>query len=112
SDAALLGRSLAQNLLAGARLAFFLRVRALDFRVSAAQCFALIAVCLAVWFALNVLQQGVPGEVDGFGLAVAARAIPVLLGACLVAAGVSREPRLALAFAVVLLAAVPAFLVV
>jgi hypothetical protein len=112
SDAALLGRGLAQNLFAGARLAFFLRVRTLDFRVSAAQCFALIVVCVAVWFALNVLQQGVPGEVDGFALAVAVAAIPVLLGTCLLAAGLFREPRLALAFAVVLLAAVPAFLLV
>ena len=64
SGASVLGRNLARNLLAGARLAFFVPVRALDYRVSAGQCFALILACLALWVALGVLQQGVPGEVD------------------------------------------------
>jgi hypothetical protein len=112
TDAALLGRGFAQNLLAGARLALFLRVRPLDFRVSPAQCFALVLADLALWLALNVLQQGVPGSLDFGAAAVALAAIPVLLGVCVVVAGVFREPRLALALAVVLLAAVPAFLLV
>ena len=65
SDAAMLGRARSsQNLLAGARLALFLPVRALDFRVSAAQCFALVVSCLALWLALGVLRQGIPGNVD------------------------------------------------
>jgi hypothetical protein len=112
SGAALLGRSLARNLLAGARLALFLPVRALDFRVSGAQCFALILSCLALWVALGVVQQGVPGDVDAGGFAVALAAVPVLLGVCVLAASLFGEARLALAFAVVLSAGVPAFLLV
>lgn len=109
---ALLGRDLARNLLAGARLALFLRVRALDFRVSSAQCFALILVCLALWLALGVAQQGIPGEVDTGALAIALAAIPILLAACVLAAGLFGQARLALAFAVVLSASAPAFLLV
>jgi len=112
SGAIVLWRSLAQNLIAGARLALFLRVRALDFRISAAQCVALILACLALWFALGVAQRGVPGSVDFGGLTAALAAIPVLLLVCFLAATLFGDGCLALAFAVVLLAAVPAFLVV
>ena len=111
-DAALLLRGLAQNLYAGTRLAFFLRVRALDFRVSPAQCFALVAVGLAVWFGLNVLQEGVPGEVEPGALATALAAIPVLLGVCVLASALFRDARLSLALPVAFLASVPAFLLV
>jgi len=112
SGASLVGRNLARNLLAGGRLAFFVRVRALDFRVSAGQCFALIVVGLALWVALGVLQQGVPGEIDLGGLAAALAAIPLLMGVCVLAAGTFGQARLALALAVVLSASVPAFLLV
>jgi hypothetical protein len=112
SDAALLWRDLARNVVAGARLAFFLPLRGLDFRISAAQCFALVVSCLALWLALGVLQQGVPGNVDFGALAAALAWVPVLLGACLLAARLFRDRRLATTFAVVLLAVVPALLVV
>ena len=112
SGAVLLGRDLARNLLAGARLAFFLRVRALDFRVDAAQCFALILACLALWLALGVVEQGVPGEVDLGGLTTALAAIPLLVGVCVLAAGILGQARLALALAVVVSASVPTFLLV
>src|SRR5262249_24567964 len=94
------------------RLALFVRVRALDFRISAGQCVALTMTCLALWLALGVAQRGVPGTFDFGGLATALAAIPVLLLVCFLAATLFGEARLALAFAVVLLAAVPAFLVV
>jgi hypothetical protein len=110
--AVLLGLNLARNLIAGARLALFLPVRALDFRISGAQCFALILACLALWFALGVLQQGVPGTIDSDALATALAAIPVLLGVCFLAASLLGDARLTPAFAVVLLSAVPVFLVV
>jgi peptidase C13-like protein len=107
SDAALLLRGLAQNLLAGARLALFLPVRALDFRVSAAQGAALVLSCLALRLALGVLRQGVPGNLDFGALTAALAWIPILLGACLLAARMLREPRLTPLFAVALLAVVP-----
>jgi hypothetical protein len=112
SDAGLLWRGLSKNLLAGARLALFLPVRPLDFRISVAQCVALVVACLALWLALGVVQQGVPGEVDFGALTAALAGIPILLGACLLAARIFREARLAPAFAVVLLASAPIFLTV
>jgi Peptidase C13 family len=112
SDAAMLWRGLEQNLRAGSRLALFLPVRALDFRISAAQCVALVLACLALWLALGVLQQGLPGSVDFGALTAALAWIPILLGACLFAARLFRDTRLVSAFAVVLLAVVPALLVV
>ena len=112
SDVALLVGGLLRNLLAGARLALFVRVSALDFRVSAPQCVALVLACLALWLGLGVLAQGIPGTIDLSALTAALAAIPVLIAACLVAAGLLREPRLALALAVALLAVVPVFLVV
>jgi hypothetical protein len=111
SDAAMLGRELWANLLAGARLALFLPVRALDFRISAAQCATLVLACLGVWLTLGVLLQGLPGNVDFGALSAALAEIPVLLGACLLAAKLFRETRLATAFAVVLLASVPTLLI-
>jgi peptidase C13-like protein len=109
SDAAALWRGLMRNLLAGLRLAFFLRVRSLDFRISAGQFVALAIACLALWLVLGVVRQGVPGEIDSGALTAALAAVPLLLGVCLVAARLFGEAELAAAFAVVLLAGVPVF---
>jgi len=111
SDESMLWRGLRQNLRAGSRLALFLPVRALEFRISAAQCVALILACLALWLALGVLQQGLPGSVDFGALGAALAAIPILLGACVLAARLFREAQLALAFAVAFLASVPVLVV-
>lgn len=107
SDAAALWRGLMRNLLAGLRLALFLRVRTLDFRISAGQVLALVIACLALWLVLGVARQGVPGTVDFGALTAALAAIPLLLGACIVAARLFGEPGLASAFVVALLAGVP-----
>ncbi len=112
SDAALLWRGLAKNLLAGLRLALFLPVRALDFRVSVGQFVALVVSCLALWLAVGVVRQGFPGTFDLGALTAALAAIPLLLCACMVGALVFRDARLATAFAVVFVAGAPAFLVV
>jgi len=111
SDAALLGRGLAKNLLAGLRLALFLPVRALDFRVSIGQLVGLGATCLALWLVLGVVRQGFPGTIDMRALTGALAAIPLLLCACIAGALVFREARLATAFALVFVAGVPAFLI-
>jgi len=112
SDAALLCRGLGQNLLAGLRLAFFLPVRALDFRASAGQCMALVVAGLVVWLGLGILQLGIPGTVDLGALTEALALVPVLLAGSILAAVLLREPRLALAFAVALLAITPVVLAV
>jgi len=112
SDAAMLWGDLRQNLLAGTRLALFVPVRPLDFRISAAQCAALILVTFALWLAIGVLRQGFPGDVDLGALTAALAGIPILLGACILAARLFGDARLAPAFAVVLVASDPAVLIV
>jgi hypothetical protein len=104
---ATLWQGLGQNLLAGTRLALFLPVRAPDFRVSIGQYVALVFAGFAFWLAGGVLRQGFPGSVDFGALTVALAQIPLVLGACLVAARLLREPQLALAFAVLLVATDP-----
>jgi hypothetical protein len=111
SEAALLWRGLAKNLLAGMRLALFLPVRALDFRVSVGQVIALVITGLVLWLVLGVVRQGFPGSIDFGALTAALAAIPLLLCACIAGARVLREARLATAFAVVFVAGVPAFLI-
>jgi peptidase C13-like protein len=110
-DAAMLGRELRQNLLAGTRVALFAPVRPLDFRISTGQAVALVIACLALSLALGILREGFPGTVNPAALTGALAAVSLLIGACLVAARLFGETRLATAFAAVLLAGVPAFLI-
>jgi len=101
--------SLMRNLLAGARLAVFLPVRALDFRASIEQVVALALACFALWLIVGVVRQGLPGSVDLGALTAALAGIPLLLCGCILAAKLLGETGLATAFAVVLLACVPTF---
>jgi Peptidase C13 family len=102
-------RNLLRNLMVGARLSTFLPVRALDFRVSIEQVAALALACFALWLILGVVQQGLPGTVDVDALTAGLAEIPLLLCACMLVARLFGEARLAIAFAVVLLACVPTF---
>ena len=109
SETAMLWDGLKQNLLAGTRLALFLPVRALDFRISIGQYVALVFASLAFWLAGGMLRAGFPGTIDFGALTVAFAEIPLLLGTCLVAARLFREAQLAVAFAVLLVATDPVF---
>jgi len=100
---------LRHNLLAGTRLALFLPVRALDFRISIGQYVALVSVGLAFWLFAGMLRAGFPGTVDFGALTAGLAEIPLVLGACLLAARVFRETQLAVAFAVLLVATDPVF---
>src|SRR5207247_10999513 len=102
SETAMLWDGLKQNLLAGTRLALFLPVRALDFRISIGQYVALVFASLAFWLAGGMLRAGFPGTVEFGALTVALAEIPLVLGACLLAARLVREAQLAVAFGVVL----------
>ena len=86
---------LRHNLLAGTRLALFLPVRALDFRISIGQYVALVSVGLAFWLFAGMLRAGFPGTVDFGALTAGLAEIPLVLGACLLAARVFRETQLA-----------------
>jgi len=103
---------LGRNLIAGTRLALFLPVRALDFRISIGQYVALVFASLAFWLAGGMLRAGFPGTVDFGALTAALAEIPLLLGTCLLAARVFREAQPAVAFAVLLVATDPVFEVV
>src|SRR5258705_6326907 len=100
---------LRQNILAGMRLALFLPVRALDFRISIGQYVALVFASLALWLAGGMLRAGFPGTVDFAALTAGLAEIPLVLGTCLLAARVFREEQLAVAFAVLLAATDPVF---
>jgi hypothetical protein len=60
-----------------------------------------------LWLVLGVIRQGFPGTVDLGALTSALAEIPLLLCACILAARIFGESRLATAFAVVFLACVP-----
>src|SRR5262249_49169254 len=92
---------------AGARLALFMPVRALDFRVSVGQYAALVLTSLGFWLAAGMLRQGFPGHVDPDALTTALAQIPFVLWACFVAARLYREPQIALAIAVLMIATDP-----
>ncbi len=109
SSIAVLAHELKQNLFSGARLALFLPVRALDFRASIGQYSALVIASLAFSLAGGMLREGFPGHVDFGALTVALAQVPLVLAACVLAARLFREPRLALAFAVLLVATDPLF---
>jgi hypothetical protein len=105
-------RALARNLIAGARLASFLPVRAFDFRISVGHYAALVAAGLTFWFAGGFARNGLSGSFD-FGAFTAALAeVPLALGACYLAARLLRNPQLTLAFAVLFAATDPFFEIV
>ena len=109
SGPAMSWHDLKQNLLAGTRLALFLPVRALDFRISIGRYVALVFASLAFWLVGGMLRTGFPGNVDFGALTMALAEIPLVLGTCLLAARVFREAQLAVAFAVLLVATDPVF---
>lgn len=105
----LLGAGVRANLIAGTRLALFLRVSGLEFRVSAGHYAALVLVSLLFWAGGGLVRQGLPGGIDIQALTVALAQVPVLLLACVLAAHVFERPSLALAFAVLFTASDPLF---
>ena len=109
SESGELWDGLARNLLAGTRLALFLPVRALDFRISIGQYVALVFTSLAFWLAGGMLRAGFPGTVDFGALTTGLAEIPLVLFTCLLAARAFREAPLAVAFAVLLVATDPVF---
>ncbi|HMH19766.1 MAG TPA: hypothetical protein VK572_16640, partial [Burkholderiales bacterium] len=62
-ETAMVWRDLRRNLLAGARLALFMPVRPLDFRISIGQYVALVLTSFGFWLAAGVLQAGFPGTI-------------------------------------------------
>ena len=105
----MIGASLARNLLAGIRLAFFLRLRAFDFRVSAVDYAALVAFNCVLWILVAGLRVGFAGEIDYSALVVYFATVPLVLAAALLVALVYGAQQRLLAVAVALTASDPVF---
>lgn len=96
--------ALARNLLAGARLALFLRVRPFDFRVSAADFALLVTFNALVWIAVSGARVRFEGELDTWALLVYLAAVPLVLAAAMVVAAAYRAAQRLLAVAIALTA--------
>ena len=105
----MIGVSLARNILAGIRLAFFLRLRAFDFRVSAPDYAALVAFNCALWVLVAGLRVGFAGEIDYSALLVYLATVPLVLGAALLVALLYGAQQRLLAVAIALTASDPVF---
>ena len=105
----MIAAALARNLLAGARLALFLRVRPFDFRVSAPDFAVLVAFNALVWILVSGARVRFAGELDSWALLVYLAAVPLVLAAALVVAVVYRAPQRLLAVAIALSAPEPLF---
>jgi hypothetical protein len=79
STAAMLLHGLARNLIAGARLAVFLRVSRYDFRVSPGDFVLLWLFNLVAWLAGGMLRGGFPGRIDFGALPMALAELPLIL---------------------------------
>ncbi len=105
----MIGASLARNLLAGIRLAFFLPLRAFDFRVSAADYGALVAFNCVLWVLAAGLRVGFAGEIDYAALLVYLATVPLVLAAALLVALAYGAQQRLLAIAIALTASDPVF---
>ena len=112
SAVALLGAGVRANIIAGTRLALFLKVSPLEFRVSGGHYATLVVASLLFWAGGGIVRGGIPEEIDLRALTVALAQVPLLLFACLLAAQVFERRSLALAFAVLFTASDPLFEVV
>ncbi|MSQ70921.1 MAG: hypothetical protein EXR27_06470 [Betaproteobacteria bacterium] len=106
---ALLMSGLLDNILAGIRLALFLSVRTVDFRVSAGQYAGLLVISLACWLIGGIIRGGWPGFVNLNALMIALAQVPLVLGICCLVAWLFRRPPLLVAFAVLFTCTDPLF---
>lgn len=96
--------SLAMNLHAGLRLAFFLPLRAFDYRVSAPDYAALVGFNLLLWIAAGALRIGLDAEFDATALPLYLATVPLVLATAMWVAAAYRTAQKLLLFAVALTA--------
>jgi len=109
SSLALLWHGLRRNVVAGTRLALFLRVSALDYRVSPPDFAVLLAFIAALTLAGGLLREGTPGAVNFAALPVFLSQVPLVLGACVIVATVFSRRELVLGLGLALFASDPLF---
>lgn len=93
-------RTLVRNYAAGARLALFLPVRPLDFRIGPAEFAVLFLANMVVWFAGAMARTGFPGMIAFDALPLVLMQIPLLLVTALLIARIYGNRELLLALAV------------
>jgi hypothetical protein len=91
------------------RLALFVRVGALDFRVSPADFAVLIAFNTLVAFAGDFVRGGLPGYINFAALPLYLCQVPLILLACVIVAAILRRRDVILALATALFASDPFF---
>jgi hypothetical protein len=106
---AALWHDLRRNLVAGTRLALFMRVSPLDYRVSPADFAVLLAFIAALALAGALLREGTPGTVNLGGIPVFLSQVPLVLGACVIVAALLRRRELVLGLSLALFASDPLF---
>jgi hypothetical protein len=102
-------KELLQNLVAGAKLALFLPVRASDFRVSAVQFALLVIFNFIFWVATAAARAGFEGEFDTTAITVYLGTVTLVLATALLVSLVYRAPERLLLFATALTASDPVF---
>ncbi|HUQ73613.1 MAG TPA: C13 family peptidase [Burkholderiales bacterium] len=72
--------ALYRNLIAGARLALFMRVRPFDYRVSPVDYAWLLAFNFAIWVGAAAIQARLEGDFDSAALPIYLASVPLVLG--------------------------------
>ena len=98
---------LARNLRAGLRLAFFLRVTRLDFRIGVPALVALLLLSAVVDIGIDFVRYGEGGAFSWLGVAGETYAAGAVLLVAAVLASLFRQPALALALPTVVFASYP-----
>ena len=96
--------ALYRNLVAGARLALFMPLRAFDFRVSALDYSLLVAFNFGVWIVAAALRTGAEGEFDSAAPAIYLASIPLVLVTAMLVAAIYAAPERLLLIATALTA--------
>lgn len=104
--------SLLKNLVAGARLALFLPLRAHDYRASAMDFAVLMLFSFALWVAAAAARTGFQGEFDPMSIPAYMAGIVLVLGAALLVGLAFSAPGQLLLIAVALTASQPLFHIV
>ena len=105
----MIGVSLARNLLAGARLALFLRVRPFDFDPAADFAAALVVFNWLFWALVSGARIGFAGGLDPYGLLVYLATVPLVLATAMLVAFAYGAPERLLPLAIALSASDPLF---
>jgi hypothetical protein len=102
-------QALYRNLVAGARLALFMRIRPYDYRASPLDYSLLLAFNFIVWLAAAAMRTGAVGEFDDAAIAIYFASVPLVLFTALIVALIYGERDRLLLIATALTASDPLF---